>query len=276
LKSKVGERNKSIILDLIAENNYQLTTNDLTKITKLHRDTIYSNCKELMDRGYISKSSKYGTYYLTLKAFSKPNLRGLNFAREAIIKTIKKQGSSFKTIAEEQQILLKLIEKYLEIIRTSDNDYDYNNTIQQEIISYSVLMGAYTTYVFLQALNLDNWTFKQDGEKWEKGMSNLTEQEKDEVIRLWIKNSINPSYLFTIFKKLNVIKGNENDFDKLIKSYEKLFPDMYRQFEDINKRMNEPSVITERSEEEIYGEYDRGLKDYEDRRNKNKIKSTTD
>lgn len=289
LKSKVGERNKSIILDLIAENNYRLTTNDLTRITKLHRDTIYSNCKELMDRDYINKSGKYGTYYLTLKSFNKPNLRGLNFAREAITKTIKKQGTSFKTTKEEQQILLKLLEKYLEIkwtlvdnennndnhneTKESDNPEWYNNVIQKEIISFSVLIGAYITYVFLQARNPDNWIFfldQQNGgknkKKWEKGMQNITDPEKDEVLRLWLKNSINPSYLFTIFKKLNVIKRNEHDFERLIKSYEKVFPDLFKQFVDINKKMNEPE--SERSEEEIYDEGTIGYHESLDRKKK--------
>jgi hypothetical protein len=46
-----------------------------------------------------------------------------------------------------------------------------------------------------------------------------------------------------------------------------------KQLEDINKRMNEPAVIIERSEEEIYGEYESGRQDYEDRRKKYNIKS---
>jgi predicted transcriptional regulator len=251
LKGRVGERNKIWILDLIAENNNNITTSDLGEITKLHRDTIYSNCKELIEDGYISKKGKKGVYYLTLKAFSKPNLRGLNLAREAIIKTIKRRGSSFETPTKQQQVLLKLIEKYLEIIRTSN--YSDNRLIQQELISFSVLMGAYTTYVFLQGLNSDKWSFKQNGKEWEKDMSSLTEQEKDEVIRLWIKNSLNPSYLFTIFKKLNIIKRYENEFDRLINEYSQVFPDLYKQFEYINRRMNEPQI--ERSEDEIYGEF---------------------
>jgi predicted transcriptional regulator len=269
LKGRVGDRNKIWILDLIAKNNNDITTSDLVEETKLHRDTIYSNCKELMEEGYITKSGKKGTYHLTLKAFSKPNLRGQNFAREAIVKPIKWSGTSFKTLAEEQQTLLKLFEKYLEIIRTSND----NNVIQQELISYSVLMGAYTTYVFLEALNPDKWIFKQNGKKWEKDMSSLTEREKDDVIRLWINNSINPDYLFKIFKKLNIITRDDTDFDRLIKSYAEVFPDLYNKFESINKRMNEPQ--TERSDEEIYSEDKTGYLDSLDRKNK-KIKSSDD
>jgi hypothetical protein len=240
------ENTKSRILDLIAEHNDKLTTYDLSKLTGFHRDTIHSNCKELMEKdGYIKKTGRKGTYYLTLKAFTNPNLKGLNLVRE-FTKSIRNNKFTF-TPEEQQRILRRINDKYLEIKQNLDKgskeitDYEhYNNTIQQELISYSVLMGAYTTYVFLQALNPDKWIFLENGKKWEKGMSSLTEQEKDEVIRLWIKNSINPSYLFTIFKKLNVIKRNENDFDRLIKSYEKVFPDLYKQFEDINRKMNEP------------------------------------
>jgi hypothetical protein len=244
-------------LDLIAENNHELTTADLVEKTSLHRDTVYSNCKELIGEGYVSKSGKKGTYHLTLKAFSKPNLYGQNFAREAIIKPIKWRGSSFDTPAEQKQTLLKLIEKYLEIIRTSDNND--NNDIQKELISYSVLMGAYTTYVFLEALNPDKWIFKQHDKKWEKGMSSLTEQEKNEVIGSWIKNSINPYYLFTIFKRLNIIKNDSNNFDKLMSSYAEVFPYLYNNFESINKRMNEPQ--TEKPEVEYFDEVVRELRD---------------
>lgn len=256
MKSKVGERNKSIILELIAENNNQLNTNDLTKITGFHRDTIYSNCKELMERGYINKNGKYGTYYLTLKAFNKPDLRGLNFARE-VTKIMRRYGISF------------ILEK--EIQSLFDKKYSDLTVIQQQILSLSLSMGAYITYVFLQSKNPNDWIFSSlsdNKEKWDKGMSALSEQEKDEVIRLWVKNAVNPLYLLMQFKRLNIIK--RHDFEKLIKSYEKVFPDLYKQFEDINRKMNnEPEK--ERTDEEIYGEFESGLQEYFDRRNKNKI-----
>ena len=104
-------------------------------------------------------------------------------------------------------------------------------------------------------------------------MSSLTEQEKDEVIRLWIKNSLNPSYLFTMFKRLGIIKRNEEDFDRLIKFYEKVFPDLFKQFEDINRKMNESSQEEkeEPSDEEIYGKFESDLRDLNNKKIKNNI-----
>lgn len=74
------------------------------------------------------------------------------------------------------------------------------------------------------------------------------------------------------FKRLNIIK--RHDFDKLIKSYEKIFPELFKQFEDINRKMNESEQKEEkekeRSEEEIYGEFTDYI-DKRKRRNNNKF-----
>jgi prefoldin subunit 5 len=71
--------------------------------------------------------------------------------------------------------------------------------------------------------------------------------------------------LFTIFKKLNIIKKNETDYDKLIKSYSQIFPELYTKIENINKRINEPQEQIDRSDDEIYNEPDSGLQDYHKR-----------
>jgi Fe2+ or Zn2+ uptake regulation protein len=262
INTNIGVNNQTLILDLITEHNNELTTNDICRITTLHRETVYSNCKELTRKGYIKKDGKFGKYYLTLKAYDKSNLKGYNFIRE-VTKTIKNSKIAFVS-EEEQQIMKNLIEKYVEINQNlgkksneiNQNEW-YNNVIQKEIISFSVLMGAYTTYVFLQALKLQTT----------KVMIESDTNTAEDIIS-WLKNSINPSYLFTLFKKLNII--SRNDFDRLIKSYEKVFPDLFKQFENINKRMTEPTE-SERSEKEIYNEFEGGLPEYYNRRKKNKI-----
>jgi hypothetical protein len=259
-----GVNNQSLILDLIAEHNNELSTNDICRITKLHRDTVYGNCKELTRKGYIRKDGKFGKYYLTLKAYDKSKLKGYDFIRE-VTRTIKNSKFSFVS-EEEQQIMNNLIEKYKEINQNlGKNSKDikqnewYNNVIQKELVSFSVLMGAYTTYVFLQALKMQtNNIITSDTN---------TNTNNNEDITSWLKNSINPSYLFTLFKKLNII--TRNDFETLIKSYSQIFPDLYKQFESINRKMNEPQK--ERSEEEIYGEFESGKQDSLDRKQKNKI-----
>jgi hypothetical protein len=246
---------KSRILDLIAENNNELTTTDLVKQTGLHRDTVYVNCKELIEEGYINKRGKKGTYYLTLKAFNQPNLRGQNFARLAT-RRMRMHGVPFITIPEMQSLFDK---KYS----------DFKDIKQEQILSLVLSIGAYVTYTFLQTKNPNDWIFSSltdNKEKWDKGMDALSAQEKDEVIRSWVKSAVNPLYLLMQFKRLNIVK--RYDFDKLIKSYSQVFPDLYKQFEDINKKMNESQ--TERSDEEIYGEFESGL---QDKRNKDKIKS---
>jgi predicted HTH transcriptional regulator len=58
IERKSWKSHKVWIVDLIAENNNDITTSDLAKITKLHRDTIYSNCKELIEERYIGKVVK--------------------------------------------------------------------------------------------------------------------------------------------------------------------------------------------------------------------------
>ena len=243
INTNIGVNNQTLILDLITEHNNELTTNDICRITTLHRETVYSNCKELTRKGYIKKDGKFGKYYLTLKAYDKPKLKGYDFIRE-VTKTIKNSKFSFVS-EEEQQIMNNLIEKYNEInqnLGKKSNEIDqnewYNSVIQKELISFSILMGAYTTYVFLQALKLQTT----------KVMIESDTNTAEDIIS-WLKNSINPSYLFTLFKKLNII--SRNDFETLIKSYEQIFPYLLKQFEDINRKMNEPAS-EERSEEEIY------------------------
>jgi hypothetical protein len=251
---------KSRILDLIAENNNELTTTDLVRQTGLHRDTVYVNCKELIEEGYINKRGKKGVYYLTLKSFNQPNLRGQNFVRE-VTKTMRMYGVPF---IKEQEIE-SLFDKYS----------DLKDIKQQQILSFSLSMGAYITYVFLQSLNPNDWIFSSltdNKQKWDKGMDALSKQEKDEVVRSWIKSAVNPLYLLMQFKRLNIVK--RHDFDRLIKSYSQIFPDLYKQFEDINRRMNEPQK--ERSEEEIYAELDSGYYDNLDRKKKFGIKSDDD
>jgi len=248
---------KTRILDLIAENNNEFTTAELVKQTGLHRDTVYVNCKELIEEGYIAKRGKKGTYYLTLKSFNQPNLRGQNFAR-VVTKLMRTHNIPF--------ILQKEMESLF------DKKYSDFKDIQQQILSFSLSMGAYLTYVFLQTKNPNDWIFSSlsdNKEKWDKGMSALSVQEKDEVIRSWVKSAVNPLYLLMQFKRLNIVK--RHDFEKLIKSYSQIFPDLYKQFEGINKRMNEPQK--NRSDEEIYGEeVDSGYYDSLDRKKKHGVK----
>jgi hypothetical protein len=256
---EVGEHNKNMILDLIAENNNELNTAELVKKTGLHRDTVYVNCKELIDKGYISKNGKYGKYFLTLKSFNKPSLRGLNLARETT-KTMRMYGVPFIT------------EKEIQSLFDNKKYSDLKDIQQQQILSLSLSMGAYITYVFLQSLNPNDWIFSSlsdNKEKWDKGMDALSKQEKDEVVKSWVKSSVNPLYLLMQFKRLHIVK--RHDFEKLIKSYSQIFPDLYSKFEGINKRMNEPQI--ERSEDEIYDEIESGLTEYHDRRKKFEIKS---
>ena len=79
-QKSIGQQNKEKILSCLLE-SYPAgqSTSELVKITGLHRDTIYTLCKDLTtNRGIVvKKEGKFGKYMLTAKALKEPRLSGL-------------------------------------------------------------------------------------------------------------------------------------------------------------------------------------------------------
>ena len=131
----------------------------------------------------------------------------------------------------------------------------FSSSQQKELKDFSYKIGIYILYVLIESLRSDgpSWTAKAVN----KSKSNDPRMKNLDLLRkTWLIDTINSNFILEHFNKY--FSNEQQNYQEIINKFESTFPDIYK-------------MIQEREVAGIYQENDTGLKDYWDRRNKNKI-----
>ncbi len=210
----VGELNKAKILQCLASGDVDgKSTTSITTETGLHRDTVHTLSKQLIAAGLVVKGQgRWGKYHLTKKALGDISLVGWSFGKSAF-KEIWRKGSEILSDC-----------KYCNNIDLNDAPKISDEEFERRLLfSFTVLIGAYVTFVFLKSFEpstieaianikkpLRTSLQKVGGD----GSSNISGRHKDELVRQWVNNAIQPYMMLTEFRKLRLIHRNLKCFEE--------------------------------------------------------------
>lgn len=249
LKS-IGEQNKEKILDHIARNEPEgRSTGQLIQDTKLSRETIYTLCKQLEEKGLISKSNKFAKYRLTDNALYDPTLSSWIF-----------RGEVMRGIAR-WSVPISKPNKFCKI-DTHNRDKEYQT--ERELFDFSNKISALITYILLHALRPRDISINGTSKK----KIRLSGKEKSEQATRWVENTISPARLLFEFSNIRsvkkglavhgwvppVLKGqyrtidtddpgwtdyelDEENFNKLTTAFANIYPEINAQLEYIRKTL---------------------------------------
>jgi hypothetical protein len=183
----LGEEHKDIIFHIIALSEPDgKSTNELTKDTGFHRDTIYTLCKQMLKNGLLIKSGKFGKYHLGPKSLEDSGLHGFIFGtevtkqfyslRDFICTTNKFCNNEYcKSVLEGRP--------YKEIIPDKDL-YD-----EVHLFEFAIRIGAIISYELIESMKYAQ-------------LPNLNYVKRNDLILKWIDNVIRPLLLIQIFRRL--------------------------------------------------------------------------
>lgn len=207
MRSKdVGDLNKLKILQCLANGDVDgKSTMNITTETGLHRDTVHTLSKQLIAAGLVVKGKgRWGKYRLTQKALGDISLVAWSFGKSAF-KEIWRRGSEILSDC-----------KYCNNIDLNDAPKISDEEFERRLLfSFTVLIGVYITFVFLksfepstiEAIAKSKKPFRTSLQKV-GGSSNIGGRHKDELVRKWVNNAIQPYRMLTEFRKLRLIRRN--------------------------------------------------------------------
>lgn len=200
----VGELNKMKVLQCLVSGDVDgKSTMNIANETGLHRDTVHSLSKQLIASGLVVKGQgRWGRYHLTEKALGDPSIVGWIFGRNA-----------FKEIwTNESKILSDC--QYCKDVDLNDvskiSDEEFESRL---LFSFTVLIGAYVMFVLLKSFEpsvieaITKIKKKHFGASLEKG-GEVSGRYKDELVRQWVNNAIQPYMMLAEFRKLKLIGRN--------------------------------------------------------------------
>jgi hypothetical protein len=211
----VGELNKLKILQCLASGDVDgKSTMSITAETGLHRDTVHTLSKQLIAAGLVMKGhGRWGKYRLTQKALGDISLVGWIFGKNAF-KEIWRKGSEILSDC-----------KYCNNTELNDASKISDEEFEHRLLfSFTVLIGAYVMFVFLksfepstiEAIANIKKPFRTSLQK--AGSSNISGRHKDELVRQWVNNAIQPYMMLTEFRKLRLIHRNLKHFEDVAAS----------------------------------------------------------
>jgi hypothetical protein len=200
----VGELNKAKILQCLASGDIDgKSTTSITNETGLHRDTVHTLSRQLIATGLVMKGQgRWGKYRLTEKALGDVSLLGWIFGR-----------SAFKEIWEKGSEILSGCQ-YCKNVDLNDAAKISDEELERRLLfSFTVLIGAYVMFVFLRsfepsAIEAANNTKKSFRTHLQKVGGDISGRHKDELVRQWVNNAIQPYMMLTEFRKLRLIRQN--------------------------------------------------------------------
>jgi hypothetical protein len=226
-QKSIGQQNKEKIVSCLLEGYPKgKSTSELVKITGLHRDTIYTLCKDLTtNRGIVvKKEGKFGKYMLTAKALKDPGLSGLLFSKYAYDKIMSRHVSVNENIpsnmSDEERMLFEFITK----------------------------IGAFITYAMLEALQLDNHKLAIDifdnTSTKNNASTTLNDKQRNDVRHAWVHGAIQPDRIFLeLFDALKSLSGSSSEMNnksvsqRLTEAFCTLYPNIFNELEKLRKNM---------------------------------------
>jgi hypothetical protein len=132
--------------------------------------------------------------------------------------------NAFKEIWKGSEILSDC--KYCNNIGLNDASKISDEEFERRLLfSFTVLIGAYVMFVFLksfepstiEAIANIKKPFRTSLQK-AGGSSNISGRHKDELVRQWVNNAIQPYMILTEFRKLRLIRRNLKRFEDVAAS----------------------------------------------------------
>lgn len=203
-------KKKQVILKYLAENG-QATTNELVKYTSFSRDTIYEHCKKLIKEGFLNeKKNKFGKYSIRKSVYRNSISSGYNFCNDFFSKILDRHF--YEEESYRKEIYLNRTKN--ESLNQKDYPESWLDELTQEnqLYQYVLAIGAYITYVLIQAIKPDIVGIKSKQKKIEDRLyyvENISGKSKDEIIKDWISSSINPTRFLMEFSKLTFVSDNQ-------------------------------------------------------------------
>ena len=207
---KNRERNRLEILRHIASSEPDGTsTHKLVTERKLHRDTIHTICKMLMNEGLVTKAGKFGNYHVTTRAYHDPELTARIFFNESL-RWIRSNTSPILTLKEEEdnEIRDTVKERYEREHETFWNrlyQIHLDSIKRKTLLKFAVDIGMLITYIMIEAVR------PRHDKKYINNTSkeieiDLKPGEKRRQAELWVQNAINANDILNEFIKLPMVK----------------------------------------------------------------------
>jgi hypothetical protein len=178
---------------------------------RLKLRTIEKHLKELLSSRIVKQEKKFGRYFLTTELLKDPTFGPRLFHNEAMTRLFSRKGVVVPIIGKNG-------------CPFCDTKFNENNWREKCLFKFANRIGAYVTYVMLQAMNPD---LTPEGQT-------LTFQERDELANKWSSNSIFGSFMLWQFANLPELENNEIEkpflelkketFDEFSKAFDNLYP----------------------------------------------------
>lgn len=221
------EQHKKMIIDSISRGEpLGKPTHQIVTETGLHRDTIHTLGKELMNHGLIQKQGKTGNYKLTSKVYDHPVFLAQRLAEEII----QKNSIHWPYISANNRFSCEEYKKKVDyFISESFKDKKIWGEMDSILIyEFANRIGAIITYLVIQALqftkqsvevgdddNSYNTTTKSAVTK-QKVRIRLPGSSIDKVVLDYISNAIRPHMILNTFirfmnREKGLIYGSQDD-----------------------------------------------------------------
>ncbi len=270
-----GEQNRQRILDCITISMpYGRTTAELIQETNLDRDTIYSHCKEMMDKGIIVKHGKFGKYKVTDGFYKNPM-----YVAQGLLKEIF-QEPSYRTryLGLNEEFTSDKLFKELDYLSNQDPDFFKNaeNRAKMDrilIYEFANRIGAIIMILIIHPFQFSRYSLNTLGNLGigSNKMRNQGQQQKavdgnfmDKIITEWISRALQPITILNEFIRfMNYARGriygedilrltkklDKNDpsswsfyeiesreYQKLIDAIATVYPEIFHIMENISKK----------------------------------------
>lgn len=222
---EIGESNRLDILRYIASSEPEgASTLQLVTERKLHRDTIHTICKTLMNKGLVTKTGKFGNYHVTARAYQDPELTARIFFNESL-RWIRSNTSPILTLKEEldndiRDIVKERYEREHETFWNRLYQTHLDSSERKTILKFAIDIGMLITDIMAEAVR-PRHNKKYINNTGKEVEIDLKPWEKRRQAELRVKHAINASDILNEFIKLPMVKRGITQPQYMKKIHEK-------------------------------------------------------
>ena len=263
LRKAPGTRARDFILITLFEAGKKgLSAKDLEDKADVSRDTVYDECRKLKKEGLVDYKTvgKRTTYFADSKIFNELFLDSWLFGNEIFSKI----NSNVSVTSDRRSNKEHLFNRAFENSKYYNTEFTDKDGIERSLFEFSVKVGAIITYTLIQAMSRHTI--------YKLTYSNMVSERaiKDYIIENWAKNVISPVKILHSLRKSIDEPGykmiyderrkfaNTSSFqlsDKTIQqlsdAFGRLYPNLYRELEDVKKNLPEKLSVMRREIEQV-------------------------
>jgi predicted transcriptional regulator len=226
----------TLILQIIANNEpLGIRVPEIADASQLNRVTVYRHCDKLEDDSLIKRKNKQAEWHLTQKGFGYPGLRTFLFYSSTIRKILHNDVSMYR----------------LKFPRSFENEKSLEEFDKKMLSEFANRLSATILYMMIQALNpRKSSSLKIQNMEVDTEINDPYNIQK--IGRAWI-DSINPDSIFREFSTLlfviigftgrSLYEMDQEDFGMLIKEYSEMYPQIFKELEDIRKNPKDKYLL---------------------------------